>query len=54
MEVFMSYNCFDVGIVIICRSFWICQNVLSVKHIETFVLHGPHVEIVNRDNVEQV
>ena len=54
VEIFMGYDRFDVGIVIVSSSFGIGQNVLRVEHIETFVLHGSHVEIVDSDDVEQI
>ena len=50
----MRDHAFDPVIIHVGRGIGIGQNVTGIEDVEALVLHCPHVEIADRDDVEQV
>ena len=46
----MTYDPFDVLIIRIGRRFRAGQHILGIEDVKPLVLHGPHVEMANRNN----
>ncbi len=54
VEIFVSDHRLDVLEVGIGRGFRLGQHITRVKNIETFVLHCSHIEVADRDDIENV
>ena len=54
VEVLVPNNSLDPLVVPIAGSLLVCKDVCGVENVEALVLHGSHVEVVNRDNVVDV
>src|SRR3546814_2719410 len=53
VKIFMRDDAFDAVIIEVGRGIGIGEDVAGVEDVETLVLHRPHVEITDRDDVEQ-
>ena len=51
MQVLMTDHIPDGAIVMVGRGCRLCEDVAGVKDVESLVLHGAHVEVLNRHNV---
>ncbi len=51
MKILMSDHTFNSLIISIGCRFRLRQHILRVEHVQPFVLHRPHVEIINGDNL---
>lgn len=54
VEVLVAHDALDGGVVAVRGGGGRCQHQPRVEHIEGLVLHGAHVEVVHRHDVEQV
>ena len=54
VEILMADHRFDPVKIAVGRGFLIGEDIARVEHVEPLVLHRPHVEIRNRNDVEQV
>ena len=50
----MPHHAFDIGKVCVGGSGLAGQHIFGVEDVETFVFHGPHVEITGGDDHEAV
>ena len=50
----MSDDAFNRGVICISGCFRRRENQSRVEHVQTFVLHRTHVEIIHGDDVEQL
>ncbi|MNH96805.1 hypothetical protein D3C73_494860 [compost metagenome] len=54
VKIFMRDDALDIGIILVGRGFRVGQHVFVVEDVETLVLHCPHVEIGDGDDLEYV
>ena len=54
MEVFVTDHPGDRLIILVSGRFRKCKDVTGIEDIETFIFHGPHIEILDRNNVETI
>ena len=51
MQVLMTDDIPNRAIVMVSRGRRLCKNIAGIEDIESFVLHGTHVEVFDRNNV---
>ena len=54
VKIFMGHDSLDIEVVEIGRRIRSGQHEFRVKDIEALVLHRPHIEVVDRHNIEEV
>ena len=54
MKIFVRDHAFDVGVVVVGRRLRRSKHVFVVEDVEALVLHRPHIEIGDGDDVENV
>ena len=50
MKILMTNDAFNVFIIRICSGFRTGEYVFRVENIKALILHGPHVEMTDRDD----
>ena len=54
VKIFVGNDAFDAVVVGVARGIGARQHELVVEDVEALVLHGPHVEVAHRDDVEHI
>ena len=52
MEIFVSHNALDIGVVGVGRGGGVGQNKLGVENIQALVFHRTHIEVAGRHDHE--
>ena len=50
----MRNDGFDALEIVICAGLWAGEYAGGIEYIEAFVFHCAHVEVVNRDDIEDI